>query len=169
MHMFGPIIKMRMFASSYAPFFLALACRFTSTWYVLACLAIAIWGLVDTLYLVKYLPRRLAKTPVEFDHIDDAGIEASGYLATYILPFIMASQPTYREMAAYFIFIVVTALIYISSNMMKINPVLYLLGYSVVIGSWRGELNYVITRRSLQTNTPYRMIKVGTRIMVYQE
>jgi hypothetical protein len=57
----------------------------------------------------------------------DAGAEVSGYLAAYLVPFLVVVEPAPGDLVAYAIFLVVAGLIYVRSGLMQINPTVYLM------------------------------------------
>lgn len=93
--------------------------------------------------------RRTSAEPIPLAEVADAGPEVAGYLATYLLPFLMVAEPGTRDIVAYVLFLLITGLVYVRSNMAQINPTLYILGRRVVKVTtdheWSG---YVIVRSS---------------------
>lgn len=135
-----------LFLSSYAPLFGLLAIRFEQRWLWISCLALAVLGVASLLWLLK-LNDRSSRGPYDLATVRDAGGEAASYLATYLLPFVVVSTPTVRDVIAYAGFLLVAALISIRSDVAQVNPLLYLLGYRVLaITDDHGLQAYMITR-----------------------
>src|SRR5258708_29641934 len=120
--------RSRLFLGSYALLFLLLAIRFETIWLEVVCGALAVAGFLDMLWIVFGIARRTSADPIRLAKVEDAGPEVAGYLATYLLPFLTVPQPTVRDVAAYTIFLMVTGLVYVRSEMAQINPTLYILG-----------------------------------------
>jgi hypothetical protein len=140
--------KPLLFLSSYAPLFALLAIRFEQRWLWISCLALAALGVASLLWLLK-LDDRSSRGPYDLATVRDAGGEAASYLATYLLPFLVVSTPTVRDVIAYAGFLLVAALISIRSDVAQVNPLLYLLGYRVLaITDKHGLRAYMITRHS---------------------
>jgi hypothetical protein len=137
-----------LFLSSYAPLFGLLAIRFEQWWLWISCLALAMLGVASLLWLLK-LDDRSSRGPHDLATVRDAGGEAASYLAAYLLPFLVVSTPTVRDVIAYAGFLLVAAVISIRSDVAQVNPLLYLLGYRVLaITDDHGLQAYMITRHS---------------------
>ncbi len=141
--MSGLLLKIRMFVSSYAPLFLILAIRFDDRWLQAACAAIAALGVL-TLSLLLHAMKGKNKTPFSIVAVADQGTEVAGYLATYLLPFLTISEPALNDLVAYGLFLVVAGIVYVQSDMVQINPLLYVMGYRVsgitTSDGWNGYL-----------------------------
>lgn len=136
-----------LFLSSYAPLFGLLAIRFEQRWLWISCTVLAVLGVV-CLWLLLRLDARSAPGPHTLASARDAGVEAAGYLATYLLPFLTVATPTARDVIAYAGFLVVAAVINLRSAVAQVNPLLYLLGYRVLsVADDHGLHAYMITRQ----------------------
>jgi hypothetical protein len=116
-----------LFLSSFAPLFFALACRFEGTALRTTCVVLA---LIGTLALLGILFLWLDRTPmtVVIASADDRGPDVSGYVTAYLLPLLVVPQPTIDDLIAYILILGVIGLIYVRSNMMQMNPLLYVIG-----------------------------------------
>ncbi len=94
--------------------------------------------MVGVLYLAYQVSRgyKIGAHAREFKGIDDQGAQVTGYLATYLLPFITPTTPSGRDYLAYGVFFLSVFLIFVRSDMALINPTLYALGYSVYRARW---------------------------------
>jgi hypothetical protein len=136
-----------LFLSSYAPLFGLLAIRFEQRWLWISCTVLAVLGVV-CLWLLLRLDARSAPGPHTLASARDAGVEAAGYLATYLLPFLTVATPTARDVVAYAGFLLVAAVINLRSAVAQVNPLLYLLGYRVLsVTDDHGLHAYMITRQ----------------------
>ena len=145
--MAGLIIRVRLFISSYAILFAILAIRFEEPWLVWACAGICAFGLL-TLLLFLRGAKRIVPDPIQIEHVSDRGAEVAGYVATYLLPFVTVTEPTIRDLVAYGLFFLVVGVLYVRSDMLQINPLLYLLRYRITAirstDEWDG---YLISRQ----------------------
>src|SRR5437870_13736060 len=114
----------RLFLGSYAPLFGLLALRFRTPWLEAGCIALALVGGLDMVWIVFGVSRRTAAEPLRLAEVTDAGPEVAGYLATYLLPFLIVAEPNGRDIAAYGIFLLITGLVYVRSEMTQVNPTL---------------------------------------------
>jgi hypothetical protein len=135
-----------LFLSSYAPLFALLAIRFEQRWLWISCTVLAALGVVSLRLLLR-LDARSAPGPHTLASVRDAGVEAAGYLATYLLPFLTVATPKIRDVLAYAGFLLVAAVINLRSAVAQVNPLLYLLGYRVLaVTDDHGLHAYMITR-----------------------
>jgi hypothetical protein len=78
---------------------------------------------------------------------EDTGGEVSGYLASYLLPFVTVPTPGWRDLLGYALFLLVGLVIYVRSNLVRVNPTLYLLGYRVLAVRYgESKQQYLLTR-----------------------
>lgn len=141
-------LRLRLFLISCAPLFAILAVRFDSTWLWVTCGALALFGFAQALRVVTAARNAKASRRVVVTRVDDSGGEVAGYLATYLLPFVVISTPSVRDIIAYILFMFVTAVIFVRSNLAHVNPTLYLVGYRVVsIESEDGRKSYLVCKQ----------------------
>lgn len=159
--------RSRLFLGSYALLFVLLALRFTAPWLELTCGALAFVGIADMVWIVYGVSARTAAEPVRLITVVDAGPEVAGYLATYLLPFLTVSEPTGRDVAAYALFLVLTGIVYVRSEMAQVNPTLYLLGRRVVHvatdGGWEG---HIVVRSSARPGSVVRTVPLNPAVRV---
>jgi hypothetical protein len=159
--------RSRLFLGSYTLLFVLLAIRFTTPWLVIMCGVLAAIGLGNMLWIVFVVSRRTSAEPVRVATVTDAGAEVAGYLATYLLPFLTVAEPSGRDVAAYAIFLAVTALLYVRSEMTQVNPTLYIMGRRVVHittdGGWDG---YVVVRSSAAAGALLRVVSLNPAVRV---
>src|SRR5437660_70608 len=89
----GLIVRIRLFASSYAPLLLIFAIRFGDPALRIACAGLALAGLVN-LVLLLWEARQVTADPHRIVRVADRGAEVAGYLATYLLPFVTVPEPS---------------------------------------------------------------------------
>lgn len=120
-----------LFLSSYTPLFAILAMRIQSQDVFVACVVLACLGLACTFWVLQ-AERSKGAASFRVEAVEDGGAEVSGYLATYLLPFVAVPEPTGRDVLAYAAFLTVACVIYVRSEMLQINPTFYLIGRRVV-------------------------------------
>jgi hypothetical protein len=157
------------FLSSYAPLWAMLGLRFHPPALRIICFAVAAVaaGIVAVL-----LYRRRAERPTDTQLTvgADAGADVSGYLASYLLPFLTVSSPSATDLAAYVVFLLVAGLIYVRSGLMQINPTVYLLGWrvlraSIPVGAGTKEV-FLITRGDRRVGVHLRAERFADRVYI---
>lgn len=166
----GLVVEPIMFLSSYAPLFAMLAVRFEPWWLVVLCGTLALVGLAAGL-LVVHRFQRLPTSRWVLVAVEDRGEEVAGYLATYLLPLLTVAEPSVRDLVAYGLFLSVTAVVYIRSGLIRINPTLYVLRWhlhAVQIGEagWSG---YVLSRQRLRVGDQLRGVRLTERVFISRE
>ncbi|OKH80012.1 hypothetical protein EB75_21720 [Mycobacterium sp. ST-F2] len=160
--------RLRLFLGSFALLFVLFAVRFETVWLQFACAALAVIGFADMVWIGFVVTRRTSADPIRVASVVDKGPEISGYLATYLLPFVTVAEPKIRDICAYVIFLVVLAVVYIRSEMTQINPTLYLLGRRVVHvrtdGGWDGHI--IVRSRSVAPGSVLRVASLNPAVRV---
>jgi hypothetical protein len=135
------VVRFRLFLISYMPLWLMLAFRSLAVhvgwrWahrdvvsVVFALLAI--WSFIDARRLVAGA-QKTGSRRFWFGEIADQGGNAAGYLATYLLPFIGLVPAGWGDWAAYAIYFVVAAVVFVRTDLSLVNPTLYLMRWRVV-------------------------------------
>jgi hypothetical protein len=160
------LLNGRLFLSSYSPLFCLLGLRFENRNLAIACFLIAILSAGD-LYLNLFLSRRIAPGSYVVTNVEDRGAEVAGYLATYLLPFLTVPQPTVRELAAYGLFILVAGLIYVRSQMVQVNPLLYVFGLRLSSIQTEGGLSsYLISRSTPKVGSTLRAVRLRNYLLL---
>jgi hypothetical protein len=98
--------------------------------------------------VIWVVPRNAQPRSYPVQSVDDAAGEVAGYLATYLLPFVTVPSPSAADLAGYCILAVVVAVIFTRSELARINPTLYLLGWRVA-SIETGEMRYYLICRHL--------------------
>ena len=160
-------VRVRLFASSYAPLFALLALRFEDTVLRLTLGALALICILDTVRIAVVIPRRVGASPFTVASISDEGGQVAGYLATYLLPFLAVPNPSVTDLIAYAAFLLIAGVISIRSNLTHINPTLYLLGYRLVsIQAAEGFSGFAVVRSELQPDDVLRATHLGVHVLV---
>jgi hypothetical protein len=101
------------------------------------------WGLLDAFRLIEAGLRRSIRH-VRFDDISDQSGNVSGYLATYLLPFLGGPPIDLRGWFAYGVYFLVAWAVFVPSDLGLVNPTFYVLGWRLVEGKRRGRTELII-------------------------
>jgi hypothetical protein len=124
-----------------------LAIRFDGSALRLVCAGLFVVGVLDTVWITHRTSTRLQPYEITIRGTEDTGGEVGGYLASYLLPFVTVPTPGWRDLLAYALFLTVGLVIYVRSNLVRVNPTLYLLGYRVLaIRYGVDQRQYLVTR-----------------------
>lgn len=154
--------RARLFISSYATLFAILAIRFNGLALRLTCAALFGVGLVDTVWITRRASTGVQPHEITVASFEDTGGEVSGYLASYLLPFVTVPTPSWRDLLGYGLFLLVNLVIYVRSNLVRVNPTLYVLGYRVLaIRYGREKEQYLVTRTAPDTGQIVSVVDVA--------
>jgi hypothetical protein len=157
------------FFSSYAPLWIMLGLRFSNTPVRITLIA---FGVACFSYVAFIISRSARERPsnTELTIAGDAGADVSGYLASYLLPFLTVPEPSLTDVLAYVIFVLVAGLVYVRSGLMQINPTVYLLGRRVLRASAPGRGTtkevFVISRRDLRVSSTLQAERFSDRVFI---
>jgi small-conductance mechanosensitive channel len=141
------IFRSRLFVVSYAPLAAIFAARMAPHWWWTAGFAaLALWGLVDGWRLANGVRARSSYETV-IERVEDQGNAVSGYLATYLLPFLGTLPAALGDIFAYVIYFLTALIIYAKSDLALINPTLYVLGWRVLKVAADGRSVLLLTRQ----------------------
>jgi hypothetical protein len=137
-----------LFLSAYAPLFVIFAIRFDSPSLRWGAVMLALLGVVAMAW-VWARRRRLAAQPRRVASLQDEGGAVAGYTATYLLPFVTVSDPAAADVIAYACVFAMLGLLHVRTNLIQVNPMLYLIGRRVLrFIDGAGESGYAIVRAS---------------------
>lgn len=157
----------RLYVGSYVGLFALLAIRFDTAWIRDVCIGLAVVGAAFMLWIVVAVAGRSGAEPIRVAEVEDAGSEVSGYLATYLLPFLTVPNPSVRDVVAYAIFLGIGGLIYVRSEMTQVNPTLYLLGRRVAkVRTAEGWTGYVIVKAHPEVDEVVRVVSLNSAVRV---
>jgi hypothetical protein len=161
----------RLFLSSYALLFLIFAVRFETLWLNCLCGGLAVTGVLDTLWITRRSGKEVVPHSLSIATAEDIGGEVGGYLATYLLPFVAIPSPGIRDLVGYALFLVATCIVYVRSDLVRVNPTLYFFGYRVArVATGTGRIVYIIHRHALCAEDVVSVVNVaGVELMVRHE
>jgi hypothetical protein len=137
------IMRTRLFFISYTPLWAIFAIRSHGTVSQVVFWLLTGWGFLDTFRLIEAGLRRSTRH-VRFDDISDRSGSVSGYLATYLLPFLGGPPLDLRGWFAYGVYFLVAWAVFVPSELGLVNPMLYILGWRLVEGTRRGRSELII-------------------------
>jgi hypothetical protein len=156
----------RLFVASYAPLFLILAVRFNTLSLRLVCASVAVLGASDAWLMTRRAHAKGLPVVIRVTTVDDVGAEVGGYLASYLLPFVVVQTPTGTDLIGYFLFLLVALVVYVRSDLVRVNPTFYLLGYRVLrVGTRTGAHRYLLTRQEPETDQSVRVVDIAGIVM----
>lgn len=154
-------VRLQLFLSSYAPLFVILAIRFQGVALKAVCAALAGYGVLYLMLVVWAVPALAQPRAYQVESVDDAAGEVAGYMATYVLPFVTVPSPSAADLAGYLIVAVVVAAIFTRSELARINPTLYLLGWRIARIRTGPRSCYVVCRRLPRAGTTIGAVRVA--------
>ena len=160
--------KLILFISSYLPLFIILLLNYWSNKMVLNIIIIIIvlislvcWFIL--FYLLKDINNTQGKI-CEVINISDESEISLNYLFTYIIPFLSMQYDNWKNVLSIGIILFITLVIYVNSNLLYMNPMLNLSGYSIlkVTVKRKEEIKqYILITKSKDKN-----IQIGENINI---
>lgn len=158
-------LRLRLFAISYAPVLAIFALKSDAWWAKSAYGVAAACALLDG-YRLSYGQAKRTRRSYSLQNVTDKGSEVSGYLATYLLPFLVGAPGTWWDAAAYLVYFLVALLVFLNSDLLLINPTLYVLGWRVAQGTTGdGREVIVLTRDVVAVRTEFEAALLGTDLV----
>ena len=161
--------RILLFLSSYAPLFIILGIRKSFGHSTVSIILFAA-AVLSVLVLLAYLGvvRRLAAHPVTIQSASSRDGEAMSYIVSYLLPFVGLDSASRADQISLGVFLLVLAVVYVSTNLIHMNPVLNLLGYRILeIDSADGKRSILITHRAyIRSGTPIEAVSLGDTILL---
>ncbi|NEW27402.1 hypothetical protein [Nocardia cyriacigeorgica] len=136
-----------LFFSSYTPLFAILAARFAATpWLAFGALALMGFGAACTIWVLSLLGSS-ARSSLTVARVHESGSESGGYLVSYVLPFLTVETPRGLDVLAYGLFLLVLLIVYVRTDLIQVNPMIYLLLHRIVkVQTESGDVAYVVVR-----------------------
>jgi hypothetical protein len=104
-------------------------------------------GVLDTWHITRKAKSGRVPYDITVQASEDTGGEVSGYLASYLLPFVTVPSPGWRDLLAYGLFLLVGLVIYVQSDLVRVNPTVYLFMYRILKVKYNeGKQQYLVTR-----------------------
>lgn len=162
------LIRLLFFVGSYFPlavifFFLLLRQHFQAAIIILVVGIVGLIGMALYLRLIK----SIAPMTVTIEKVQRRDREAISYIFSYIVPFLAVPFQEWERGVALGIFFFVVAILYVTSNMIQINPMLNLAGYHLYEISLKdGGVHFLLTRRDAIRSSTIKVAKAGSDILI---
>lgn len=89
------------------------------------------------------------------------------YIASYVIPFLAVPFNGLEQALSLIIFFIVLGVIYVNSNMIHINPMLNIIGYTLYdVTLESGSTHSLITRRHIVRGESLSVVKIGEDILM---
>lgn len=156
-----------LYLSSYAPLLGIFALRLSKSHVDAAfwCSVLTAAIVLNLLFLLNY---RLGPRDVKIGTVHRSTSEVAAYMATYLLPFLTASDLDARDLTAYGLLVWFVGLIMTRDGALHVNPLLALFGWRLVtIETVDRGFFYLLTRqRSLAEGTVVTAIQLRSRLLM---
>jgi hypothetical protein len=145
---------MRLFGVSYAPLAFMFAARFfwvPRAWAIAVVFTVlGLAGIVDGVRLVRGARHRSTRKTM-IDSVSGQGAAVSGYLATYLLPFLGNLPATPGDWIALAVYVIIALVVYVRSDLALVNPTLYALGYQVFRATVDNQSTLLVSSTDLKS------------------
>jgi hypothetical protein len=120
--------------------------------------------------LFLHFARSLAPSDVQVERVQRIDAEATSYIVTYVIPFLALPSDSWQHGVALMILYAVLGVLYVTANLIHINPMLNLFGYHLyeVTLSDGGEYA-LITRQRVRRGENLRVCPVGEGLLLNRE
>ncbi len=125
--------RLALFFSSYTPLaIIFIVLYFGRSWAVVIIAALsAIIGLCSLFWIMHRAAADIAPVSAVVVDYRQRGDEVMGYVAAYLIPFVGFSLTDIRQGIALLVFLLVLAYLYVTTEMIHVNPMLYIVGYRI--------------------------------------
>lgn len=160
--------KLILFLSSYVPLWVIFAVvSFDSNRKIaIAFIIVSIVSICGTLLYFR-LVKSMSTIPIKINRIVRKDSDTMSYIASYIIPFAATTLTDVNQAIALGIFLLVLCVVYISSGMIHVNPLLSFVGYKLYEIELDSDLvSIVLSRKRLKRNDSISVIDIGDDIYV---
>lgn len=161
--------RLVLFFSSYSPLFLILAIRnlaktIVGAWVLIA---IAVGSLLILAYFL-YDKRKQGSHNVTLTRVTPRDADVMAYVVTYLIPFLGISVSDPVDAVSLGIMLGLIAVVYVSSNLIYINPILGLLGYRFYeVETANGKISTLVSRTDyVKTGLPIAVVSLDNYILM---
>ena len=155
------MVKIALLLSSYAPLFMLLCIRLEDWRVRTLCGVLAGAGVLLALILAR-AHKTEEQQPVTLKRVKDGGEQVAAYLATYILPLLMVSDPDRTDLVAYGLFLAFMGFIMVKGGYLQVNPLFAAVGYKLFnVETGAGWSGYVLSKIPLLEGGVYGAVDSG--------
>jgi hypothetical protein len=163
------LVKTLLFLSSYFPLFAILSLlsfeknRFAA--YTFAAIGIVSWVTLE-IYL-WYARTKINPEVITIRTAQRRDAEVLNYIVAYLIPFMADFSKPAIDLAALAIFFVVIGFLYVTSNMIHINPLLNIRGYHLFeVTLADGTSHSLLTKSRLRTGMTTKAVLIGESVFL---
>jgi len=157
-----------LFVSSYFPLTIIICILFATQQPVLAwgSLGIGLFGLILTYIYFFKIVAGMTAIQVKIIERQERDGDIMGYIASYIVPLVTFPLNGGQQVAILLIFILVLGVIYVNSSMIRINPMLSLVGYHLYDITIENDQDVyaLFTRHRIGRGALVRIVDIGRGI-----
>lgn len=161
--------RIAMFISSYWPLELIFVVQYWGKQDVIAFTSLALC-ILGPLALAGILWSTIRdKVPVKEQVVESRlrGDEVMGYIAGYLLPFLATNLTDLRQLLSAAVFLGVLGYLYVTTDMLYINPALNLIGYRVYEVTFEGQrVHPLISRKRPRQGDAVEVVRLTSRIWI---
>lgn len=163
-------IRCMLFISSYFPLTVILFILFVNQQPVLAwvSLGIGVIGLAFTYAYFCIFAPKMTTIHAKITERQEREGDVMGYVASYVVPFVTLPLNGWQQISTLCIFILVLGIIYVKSSMIRINPMLSIIGYSLYEITFENDPDTysLFTRRRIKRGETVHIVDVGRGIFL---
>jgi hypothetical protein len=161
-------VRCMLFVSSYFPLTVIICILFATQHPVVAwgSLGLGFIGLISTYVYFFRVSAGMAPIQVKITGRQEKDGDVMGYIASYIVPLVTFPLNGGQQVAILLIFILVLGVIYVNSSMIRINPMLSLVGYHLYDITVENDQDVyaLFTRHRIGRGALVRIVDIGRGI-----
>ena len=123
--------RIRLLMSSYVPLYAITMVLVDNRLIRIIMAGSIIIGCASLLSLIRVASRKIEPRTATPTSVRDLGNEVASYVATYLLPFVTLNEVDLANIVAFFVALTTISIVYVQSDMLGVNPLMYLLKYRV--------------------------------------
>lgn len=163
--------RFMLFLCSYLPLSLIFFLLLLDSSALLSILSL-ITGISGLVWTLLYLRKsyKLIPSREEVAEVSKRDSEVIGYIVGYLVPFVAIPFESLEQALALGVFVTVICFLYVSSNMIYLNPTLGLLGFRLYEVTLKGGgTHFLITRSRVVRNQVLYVVKNGEDILLEKQ
>lgn len=160
--------RILLFLSSYAPLSLMFVLLFWSKSPLVAIVS-AVMAVIGVAGMLLYLEvvSHLDGVPAKVVDCHSRGDQVMSYIVTYIVPFLSVAFSNWQQGVSLAIFFIILGFLYVSSDMIHINPTLNFFRYRLYeVTLEDGSTCSLIARSRVQKGVSLRLVRIGDDILL---
>jgi len=132
-------------------------------------LGVGIAGLIILFLYVKLIAPGKVSFHERITDLQRHDGDVMSYIASYVVPFVTFPLGGWQQISALVIFLLLLLVIYVSSNMIYINPMLTILGYHLYEVKLENSdaSHYLISNKHVVRDKIIRVVKIGDEAILF--